>query len=172
MKFYSFLFIVFSMIACNSSQKLTKDIPREMQNIPCPEDGNCSFEVIKDSHLEIKTDQLGKIYPEIQKGENFVIKYHFEKKQPKDVEDASYSEFVYFEIDKNEKQLILKDKALQNVKMLYGRICFCRNATGYFRVSQGTLYFYRKQKEMQFNLNFEVSKVPQIITKINETIKY
>lgn len=172
MKYFNFLFILFSMIACNSSQKLTKEIPREMQNISCPGSGNCSIEVFKNSSLQIKTDAFGKIYPKIQKGNNLVVKYHFEKKEKKNIEDAGYSEFIYFEVDKNEKQIILKDAELQKLKILYGRICFCRDANGYFRVDQGNLYLFNNNNNLQFNLKFDMGKIPQVITQINENIKY
>ena len=169
---YFILLILFSVVACFSSQKLTKDIPREMQNISCPESGNCSLEVFKNSSLQIKTDNFGKIYPEVQKGNHIVIKYHFKKKQPKDIEDSSYSEFIYFEVDKNEKQIVLKDAELQKLKILYGRICFCRDANGYFRVDQGNLYLFNNNNTLKFNLKFNMGKIPQVITQINENIKY
>ena len=172
MKYFILIIILFSLTACSTGQKLTKDIPREMQNISCPESGNCSIEVIKNSSLAIKTDDFGKIYPEVQKGDRIVIKYHFKKNHPKDIEDSSYSEFIYFEIDKNEKQLILKNSDLQKVKMLYGRICFCRDTTGYFRVHQGNLYLFNNNNTLQFNLKFDMGKIPHVISHINESIKY
>ena len=71
------------LTSCGARQQITKDIPAEMKNISCPESGNCSVEVFKNSALEIKTDHLGKIYPEIKSGDYLVIKYHFEKKTNK-----------------------------------------------------------------------------------------
>ncbi|MCD6542903.1 MAG: hypothetical protein J7K34_00185 [Flavobacteriaceae bacterium] len=172
MKLYSLFFILLSLSACGSRQQITKDIPIEMQNISCPETGNCSIEVLKNSSLQIKTDSFGKIYPEIQEGDHLVIKYQFKKNTNKKNKDASYSEFVYFEINNKESQLILKDAALQKVKMLFGRICFCRDANGYFKIDQGNLYFFRNNNTLQFNLKFNIPKVPHILSHINESIKY
>ena len=172
MKFYSFLFILFLLYGCSSSQKVTKDIPLEMQNISCPENGNCTFEVFKNSSLEIKTDNFGKIYPEVVQGDKLVIKYHYKKNNLKNITDNSYSEFIYFEINKDEEQLILKDAALQNVKMLFGRICFCRDTNGYFKVDQGNLFLFKNNNKLQFNLKFDMKKIPQIISHISESIKY
>ena len=172
MKLYSFFFILLSLSACGSRQQITKDIPREMQNISCPETGNCSLEVFKNSCLQIKTDSFGKIYPEIEEGEHLVIKYQFEKNVDKKNKDASYSEFIYFEINNRERQLNLKDAALQQVKMLFGRICFCRDANGYFKIDQGDLFFFRNNNTLQFNLKFDIHKVPHVLSHINESIKY
>ena len=172
MKFYRFLFILFTLISCGSRQQITKDIPVEMQNISCPESGNCSVEVFKNSKLDIKTDNFGKIYPEVKQGEHLVIKYHFEKNVTKNTKDNSYSEYIYFEINKNDEQVILRDKELQNVKMLFGRICFCRDASGYFRINNGNFYLFNHNNKLRFNLKFKMNKVPQIITQIKENIKY
>ena len=172
MNFYRFLIILFTLVSCGAKQQITKDIPVEMQNISCPESGNCSLEVFKNSELEIKTDNFGKIYPVVKSGEHLVIKYKFEKKVNKNTKDSSYSEYIYFEIDKNNDQIILKDKELQNIKMLFGRICFCRDATGYFKVDNGNFYLFNRNNTLQFNLKFEINKVPQITTQIKEYIKY
>ena len=68
-----------------------------------------------------------------------------------------YSEFIYLEIDKNDEQLILNDEELQKVKMLYGRICFCRGSMGYFKVTEGKLFLFNKNKKLNMNLNFQVN---------------
>ncbi len=172
MKFIYLFFVFLLVISCKTQQKLTQDIPSQFQNINCPEGGNCVFEIIKNSSLQIKTDEFGKLYPEIISGDKLVIKYHFKKESEKGIADSNYSEFIYFEIDKNEKQLILKDKELQNVKMIFGRICFCRDAMGYFKVTEGSLFMFNTNGSLQLKTTFKVNKVPQIVTEINENIKY
>lgn len=170
---YIYLFLAFILvISCKTQQKLTQNVPSQFQNINCPEEGDCVFEVLKNSNLQIKTDEFGKLYPEITSGDKLVIKYHFKKDSNKDIADSNYSEYVYFEIDKNEKQIILKDAALQNVKMIFGRICFCRDAMGYFKVTEGNLFLFNTNGTIQLKTKFKVNKVPQIITEINENIKY
>ena len=172
MNFIRFSLIFFIVSSCGTRQQITKDIPVEMQSISCPESGNCTVEVFKNSTLDIKTDNFGKIYPEVKPGEHLVIKYHFEKKADKNIKDNSYSEYIYFEINRNDKQVVLSDNELQNVKMLFGRICFCRDASGYFRVNNGNFYLFNRNNTLQFNLKFEMNKVPQVITQIKENIKY
>jgi len=172
MKFIYLLFILILSISCDTSSKLTKSIPTTMQNITCPENGDCSFEVIKESKLLIKTDDFGKIYPEVVHGDKLVIKYQFKKKPKKNIADSDYTEFVYFEIDANEKQINLKDKDLQKIKMLFGRICYCKGSMGYFRVTQGELYLVNNNRNLQLRSSFKINKVPQITTLIHENIKY
>ena len=172
MKFTYLILLIHLVISCKTQPKLTQNNQPVLQNINCPEGGDCVFEVIKDSNLQIKTDEFGDLYPEIISGDNLVIKYQFKKDEIENTADSSYSEFVYFEINKSDKQLILKDTELQKVKMLFGRICFCRGAMGYFKVTEGNLFLSNYDNKLQIDLKFNVKKIPQIITEINENIKY
>ena len=170
MKFIYLLFALLLSLSCKTQQELTPNTPSPFNKINCPENGDCTFEVLKNSSLQIKTDSFGKLYPEISIGDKLVIKYEFKKK--KEETDSNYSEFVYFEINKNDKQIILNGKELQKVKMVFGRICFCRDAMGYFKVTDGSLFLFNKDGKIQINTKFKVNKVPQIVSEINENIQY
>jgi hypothetical protein len=168
-----YLFILtLSLLGCNINQKTAQNNKPDILEFNCPDDGNCVFEVLKNSSLQLKYDEFGKLYPEIVPGDKLVVKYLYKKNEIKNTADNSYSEYVYLEIDEKNKQIILKDKELQKVKMLFGRICFCRDATGYFKVTQGSLFIFNNNGKLLINTKFNVSKVPQIITEINENIKY
>ena len=172
MKFIPLLLITFLLISCTANREVAQKNKEFLQSVNCPEGGDCTFEVLKNSSLEIKSDAFGKIYPEVVHGENLVIKYHYKKDEVKNTADSSYSEFLYFEINENEKQLILNDHELQRVKMLFGRICFCRGSMGYFKITKGNLFIFNNNGELTINSKFNVKKVPQITTEINEKIKY
>lgn len=172
MKFIYTILIFFVFLSCKSSHTASSESRQISPDINCPEEGNCVFEVLKNSSLEIKQDEFGKLYPKIVPGDKMVIKYHFKKNEVKNAADSNYSEFVYLEIDKSDERLILKDKELQKVKMLFGRICFCRDSMGYFKVTEGNLFLFNNNGKFSMNLKFKVNKVPQIITEINENINY
>ena len=141
-------------------------------HINCPEKGDCTFEVLKDSKLVLQYNDQGQLYPEVTAGDQIVIKYHYKKDEREDVMDDSYSEFVYLEIDPKEEQIVLRDKELQQVKMIFGRICFCKGSNGYFRVTRGSLFLFNKNKNLQLRTNFNVNKVPQLVEHIDENINY
>lgn len=166
--------ILFCLLSCGSSKTDQKDdrVSLPPPHINCPEDGDCSFEILKNSILEIKYDSQGKMYPDISEGNKNVIKYHYKKKTAKDVMDNSYSEYVYLEFDPNEKQVILKDKDLSKVKMIFGRICYCKGSMGYFPIREGSLFLFNLDNSLQIRTSFKVNKVPQIIDQIDEHIKY
>ena len=170
---FIYLILAFSfLLSCKSKKTVSNNENYFLQEISCPESGDCIFEVLKDSNLEIKKDDFGKFYPEIIAGDKVVIKYHFKKSEEKNIADNNYSEYIYLEVNKNKEHLILKDKELQKVKLLFGRICFCRGSMGYFKVTQGELFLFNNNGIINMKLKFKVNKVPQIITEINENIRY
>jgi len=127
---------------------------------------------MKNSVLNLKHGNTGDLYPEVIEGDKIVVKFHFKKKTAKDVMDGGYSEYVYLEFDPADKQIILKDKELQKVKMVFGRICYCKGSMGYFPVQQGDLFLFNRKGKLQLRTTFKVNKVPQIVNQIDEIIKY
>jgi hypothetical protein len=100
-----------------------------------------------------------------------VVKFHYKRDEVKGVMDAGLSEYVYLEFDPEDEQIILKDKELQKVKMVYGRICFCTD-NGYYPVKQGNLFLFNKNGNLQIRSSFKVNKIRQTISQIDENINY
>ena len=96
-----FSFLFFASCGVQKDQKDGEQNLIPPPHINCPEGGDCTFEVIKNASLNLKTDGIGKLYPEITEGDKVVIKYHYEKDEIKDVMDAGLSEYVYLEFDPN-----------------------------------------------------------------------
>ncbi len=170
-----FLGILLLLITSCSTNKRTSSHGEDAlppPHINCPEDGNCSFEVFKESNLKLSYDSTGKLYPEIIKGDKMVIKYHYKRREIKNTSDGNYSEYVYFEIDPSNKQVILKDSELQDVKMTFGRICYCKGSMGYFPVKEGSLFLFNSSGNLQVKASFKINKVPQIIHQIDENINF
>lgn len=171
--FFQCLFLTL-LLSCSSIKNTEKTGSSEVSapHINCPEDGDCSFEIMKNSSLEFKYDDIGKLYPAIEPGDNMVVKYHYKRKPEPELMDSGYSEYVYIEFNPDSEQLILKDKELQKVKMIFGRICFCKGSMGYFPVNEGSLFLFNRGNNLQLRTSFNVKKVPQIVTHIDENIKY
>ena len=137
-----------------------------------PEDGKCKIEIFKNKSIEIKTSELGEIYYEkVENLDTSVILYSYNRNVPKELQDANYREEIVFEINNANKELSLKDENLQKTKMLFGRFCYCKGATGYYIITDGKLYLTQKNNEIKFDLEFKNNKVPQIILAISETLK-
>jgi len=173
MRIFQVCFLFFLIASCDAQKNQGE---REQDLIPpphinCPKEGNCTFEVLKNSSLNLKTDGTGKLYPEITQGDRLVIKYHYEKIVDKDVMDAGLSEYIYLEIDPSASQIILRDKELQQVKMIYGKVCRCSDM-GYYPVKEGNLYLFNRDGKMQIRSAFNIKNVRQVISEIDDNIKY
>lgn len=167
------IFLFFSLVAgCAPARDKSGENQIPPPQVNCPDGGDCSFELMQNAALVIKTDGTGKMYPEIEEGDRNVIRYHFKKDTDPDAMDSSYSEYVYFEIDSGKVELSLRDGDLQKVKMVFGRICYCKDAMGYFPVRNGQLFIYQNNGKLQLRTSFRVPKIPQIVTEIDENLTY
>lgn len=175
MRFTTLLFLVFSLLNCKSKKEAitipstTKSQLFQLEN--CALDTQCSLEIILNSSLSLNQDKEQNSYFTIEKGDKTIIKYLFKRNEPPNTADANYSESIYFEIDKSDKQLFLANNALQDVKMMYQRLCYCKDGTsGTFKVTQGQLKLIKTDDILSLDLTFKVGKIPQLLTEIKETI--
>jgi len=174
MRFYFYCYIIIVLLSCNVTKEQGKDQKASLPppHINCPEGGDCSLEVFENSVLSLNYTTDGELYPKVTEGENIVVKFHYKKDPVKNVMDSSYSEYIYLEFNPEESQLVLKDKELQKVKMIFGRICYCKGAMGYFPVREGNLFLFNKGGNLQIRSSFKIHKVPQIVQQIDENINY
>jgi Protein of unknown function (DUF2608) len=138
----------------------------------CPKNSKCTIELIKNKGIELKKDAFGNDYYELsESAATNVVKYEFSRIVKGDIQDGGYREEVIFEIEQNPDAVILTDKSLQNVKMLYGRFCFCKGQTGYYKVEKGTLAINGSKTAKTGLLEFEVNEVPQVIKSLAFQLK-
>lgn len=162
--------------ACNCHKKIsneTSEIKKDdiVTNSTCPSDGKCTIEVIKNKSLEVKSDEFGSTYYKLTDNINTsVILYRYNRNVEEELQDASYKEEIIFEINDNNEELLLSNSDLQITKMIFGRICFCRGQTGYYRVKSGKLFLTNKKETIKLDLNFNITEVPQIINSLSYTI--
>ena len=137
----------------------------------CPEEGTCTVVVHKDKKLTVKQDGIGATYPEITDGNNIVVEYTYLKEGPSGTADGNYSETIHFEIPSNMENLSKENASLGDVKLLYGKHCFCRGEAGYYPVTHGKLLLEKTDRNLVFDLTFKVDKTMQVISHITETVK-
>jgi hypothetical protein len=170
-----FLFIlVLLVVGCKSSQintsleKLNEKLIVTLSN--CIDNAVCSIEVVPNTNLLIKEDEFQNTYIEFENGTNTIIKYQLKKNELPYTADSHYSEIIYLEMDNYNKSLYLKNEELQQVKMIYGRLCYCKGSSGYFKVNKGSLELILSKNKLSLNANFNVENIPQIVSQINENI--
>lgn len=166
---YLYILICCFLLSCNARQKLLADERIEHLTTDCPENGVCAFEVLHNKSLKLLKDGIGKLYPDISDGDNIILKFEYKRNEIPNTMDSSYRELIYVELDPNNLTLELENSQLKEVKLLFARLCFCRGQTGYYNVNKGKLSITKKGDNYQFNLDFEINEVPQIITSISQS---
>lgn len=153
----------------NSNSLIEENIIFKTTN--CPENGDCTIELIPNKTIEFKSDEFGITYPLISEGEKLLLKYTYKKIQKEQRPDGHYSEVIYAEIDKTISEINLAEDELQNVKLYFGRFCFCKGESGYFPVKKGSFVLTKTSNDsLNIHINFNLKRIPQIISKINETV--
>lgn len=169
----SFFLIALLVFSCKTSE-----IPKSNSSVEdtillttnCPDDGTCTFDVIQNSSMKILTDDIGALYPQFYKSEAIVLKFEYKKEEQTNTADGGYTELIYLEIDKEDLELELENSKLEQVKLLFGRLCFCKGSSGYFKITDGNLSIKKKNEDSyRIDITFTTKEVPQIITAISET---
>lgn len=164
---FKLLFVLISILTSCCSVKKTKintENSSILNKIVCPQEGECSVQIFKDKALIINSDNIKINYSLVDNPEKNVVQYQYKKNLKQSDVDGGYREEVLFEVDSNKSEKLI-DQELQTVKMIFGRYCFCRGQTGLYKVVLGNLSFENK-KEFNFELNFKINEVPQIINHI------
>lgn len=160
----SFLFL----LSCKAQTSFKNELTLISE---CPKDGTCEIELYQNKSLVLLVDQLGGMYYELQEtpGKS-VIHFQYNKTTQANLQDGHYREDVLFEINHDTKSLNLQNTALQQTKLIFGRHCFCKGQTGYFKMENGNLTIQEAEKKLQVKVDFSTPKIPQIIRSIEATI--
>jgi hypothetical protein len=161
--------LMLCLTACKTQEKTSTTKGQQGTTITnCPEGGNCSFEILKNKTLEVKTDGIGAKYPQLREGQKTVLKLEYKKKSNPELADDGYREIIYAEIDSATTTLELKDNDLQQAKVLFGRLCFCRGQTGYYSAKKGSFNITTdKNGSTTYNFNLKISEVPQLFEDVS-----
>jgi hypothetical protein len=156
------LFLFGLLFSCNAQKNVSTDMPTLSSE--CPQNGTCEVEILKNKQLILLYDDLGGMYYDIKDHDGTtVIHFQYNKTTEANLQDGHYREDLIFEVKNSDKSLNLSDTELQQSKLIFGRHCFCKGQTGYFKIEKGKLNLTSKKDEIRFDLSFENEKVPQLI---------
>ena len=167
------LLIIVLFASCKTAKNATftplKDVTTKTVN--CPDNGICTVEFISNKTLVFKTDEFGHSYPVISEGNNTIFKYTYSRNPIKNTQDSNYTEIVYAVFEQTISEISLTDKELQNATFYFGRLCYCKGATGYYPIKNGSFKISNITKNtLKIDFEFKITEVPQIISKISETV--
>jgi hypothetical protein len=167
--------LILILVSCKSTKNATSDfVVNEailVNTLNCPENGDCTIELLPKSSLEFQKDEFGISYPVISEGNKTIFKYIFTRNPVPNTQDGSYTEIVFAELDSIVSEKTLTNEALQNIKLHFGRLCYCKGETGYYPIKNGKFKISKSSKNsFKIDFNFKINEVPQIISVINETV--
>ncbi|NHM06605.1 hypothetical protein G4D82_05180 [Flavobacterium sp. CYK-4] len=167
MKKLVLVLVVLSLASCQCKKASVQATAATLSS-ECPKDGTCKIEIIQNKRMLVKQDEFGSLFYTLEENSSKnVVKYVYNRTVKGDIQDANYREEVVFELDNNNKTTNAVDASLQNHQLLFGRFCFCRGQTGYYKINQGNLSVNNNKIE----LNFKTDQVPQIIKKVAFDLK-
>lgn len=140
----------------------------------CPIEGSCKVDRIPNVSLSVapvEEGNRGEVFYELLPSENTDVVIYTYKKHTDDVlMDGFYREEIIFEVPKARQRLLLEHINLQDVKMIFGRFCYCKGETGYYKVKRGTADIKYSQKQIKASINVNVLDVPQVTSKVSFTV--
>lgn len=157
---------------CNTkSAALSKKAMAVLQS-ECPENGSCVIVSSPGKSMSVDEDEYGNLHYTLKDDSSksvFAVTYN--RNVPKDVQDGTYREEIIFECDNLNKSAVIEGEALQNVKLLFGRFCYCKGQTGYYKINKGSLMISGDNKQRVFSLNFTNTQTPQVLSSVKFTVK-
>jgi hypothetical protein len=164
MKYKIIIFLLILVSSCCLKKEKVTSSNNKIINV-CPNVGNCSIEILKNKSMLLNSD-FGKLnYTLIDDFEKDVIRYQYSKDLDKSNIDGGYREEVIFEVSNDTTSHSWTNENLQKTKILFGRYCNCRGQTGLYKIINGNLNI-KKSNTLDFELNFKITEVPQITSKI------
>ncbi|WP_372474044.1 hypothetical protein AB4865_01900 [Capnocytophaga sp. ARDL2] len=121
----------------------------------CPEEGVCTAERKDASKLTVHT--VPSIYTIIEDSEDtLVILYEYSRKTTAEeqIRDNFYREEIQFEIPKKDFKKTYKDEQLSEVKLVYGKHCYCKGEAGMYLINKGTLEVKNNGNKTEVKLQF------------------
>ena len=167
--------LILLLVSCKSTKNATSTITVNeavlINTVNCPENGDCTIELLPNSSLEFKKDEFGNLYPIISEGNKTIFKYIFTRKSAPNTQDSNYSEVIFAELDAAISEETITDEALETKKLTFGRLCFCKGETGYYPIKKGEFKITKSSnKSFKIDFTFNIKEVPQIVSNINETV--
>jgi len=137
----------------------------------CPENGTCTATREKGKGLgEDKNKEL--VYPKIvENQETILIQYEYNRKKADgNYADDFHKEEIFIEIPAKTFKKEYKNEQLQDVKLIFGRHCYCKGSAGYFKITEGTLKIDNSENKTKVKLTFK-APVTQLFDNIEFTVE-
>jgi len=164
---------LFGLISCKSQHQINLKLTPEVSiSAPLPTKAITNAVLIPNVELLLKADEFGNDYLELVPSDKLVFKLQYLREQLPNTADSQYEEVVYVELTPPLTEVHLSGNQLAQVKMTFGRFCYCKGTSGYFRVSQGNLSVVPQGKTLHITAAFQVDGIPQEMDALKVSFHY
>ena len=120
-----------------------------------PENGKVT--ATREFEKGLNLNGFNELYPQTHfDPEKILVEYSFDRnKSEKPVADDFYKEELFLEIPAKAFKKQYKDAELEEVKLVYGKHCYCKGEAGYYKITQGTLKIDHSDKQTKVKLSFK-----------------
>ena len=88
--------------------------------------------------------------------EKVLVEYSFDRNKTEgNYADDFYKEELFLESPAQKFKKQYKDDELEQVKLVYGKHCYCKGEAGYFKITEGTLKVDHSEKQTKVKLTFK-----------------
>ena len=135
-----------------------------------PENGKVTATREFEKGLNLKG--FNELYPQdVFSPETVVIKYEFEKNKVEgNYADDFYKEELFLEIPAKAFKKTYTEGELEQVKLVYGKHCYCKGEAGYYAITNGTLKIDHSDKQTKVKLQFK-APVTSLIENVEFTVE-
>lgn len=120
-----------------------------------PENGKTT--ATRSFNKALNLNSYEQLFPKaIYNPETVLVSYSYDRnKSAENVADDFYKEELFLEIPSKAFKNEYKDSELEQVKLVYGKHCYCKGEAGYFKINQGSLKINHSEKETKVKLTFK-----------------
>jgi len=120
-----------------------------------PENGKVT--ATRESEKALNLNGFEQLYPQtIYNPETVLVQYSFDRNKAKEnFADDFYKEELLLEIPAKAFKKEYKDAALQDVKLVYGKHCYCKGEAGYYKITKGALKIDHSDRHTKVKLTFK-----------------
>ena len=135
-----------------------------------PENGKVT--ATRENEKALNLNGFTELYPQTNfDPEKTVVEYSYERNTAQQsYEDDFYKEELFFEIPTKAFKKEYKNADLEQVKLVYGKHCYCKGEAGYYKITEGTLKINHSDKATTVKLSFK-APVTSLIEHVEFTVE-
>ncbi|WP_415373707.1 hypothetical protein [Patiriisocius sp. Uisw_017] len=167
-----FLYLASLMLvanSCGNTKSTLNTVEDTISNTPISTE-KIIVETKKNTIYSLVEDTAGSLYPAFETGNATTLIFNYTEKGAAGTADGDYTETVHLMIPNDSNYLKLKDQNLQQLKMVFGKFCFCRGEAGYYKVTNGSVSIKNEKGLMTIKASFEIPETSNKISTIEQVV--